>query len=248
MSRRGLHFSIALAICLGLPQSALSAWDLSHCLIQSITAQLSELQIPLTSTKGIKATGGRFDLRSIFGNQKSVVLGFSNKGHAYLVADGARFDGGVFPRKSHINDDTNMAEEGILIHFKNLPDKTIEEMKTFLASNAENKIWVLHCLDGACEMLKRGAEITAPSNRNILPSRAFKTILTEPFLSEDGTPLDIEIYAVNLTSLKNIQKSLASHEVNALIQNGVAFGIIGGGVVGSICFVKHVAGSSGGAN
>jgi len=132
-------------------------------------------------------------------NKNDVYIGMVN-GHAYLVAGGFRYDGGlgIMNHSAKIRSKSYLSS-GVIFRLKNLPEESLTHLISMLEQN--QKPLSPTCSGGVCNFLSK-AGIKKPGLNRLLPSRLILELLTHGLSLEDGSKVKMDISVIDRKSIE----------------------------------------------
>jgi hypothetical protein len=134
-------------------------------------------------------------------NLKGRVFFGLEHGHAYLMVDGKRYDGGalyLFPGK--FNNKSTSVGRGHLFELLGLSPDKISELQSL--QKYLDGVPAGTCINQVCNLLDQ-AGILAGNNPGIRPSELVRSILEEGFIDQaTGKRIPVQIYSIGNTTLQ----------------------------------------------
>lgn len=212
----------------------LASWMVSPVLADQAADQAKDCQSrfsafekahPITRFTPKKVVHGFFRTDELFGVRPEVVIGLHPNGHTYLLVDNLRYDGQMLLSKGTVNDRAILSE-GMILRFQDIPEKTVQDLRSHLAAKVGHKIWSADCIHGVCDRLKEGAGIRLADGNSILPSSLFKAIFSNGFVDSSNRPIRLEVYATNDHTIDAIYEELLKRQTGRVVAGAAYIGLV----------------------
>jgi hypothetical protein len=215
-----LCLTLALACQVRKPDSSTREIESEQALVMGKSLELKRIT-------GVKTSQGHFALNKVFDDpSKGVFLGVNATGHVYLMAGGLRFDGELYFRASETST-SQLADEGLLFHFPNLPPETVARVQQSIKDADRSKFAT--CAQGACSLLNRSG-VHTKTTLGVSHTRAI-AVLNDLFsggvTDDSGQPIDVHVYATPQIDVSAMLDRSRSREKEVLIHS--VYLAVGGG-------------------
>jgi hypothetical protein len=151
---------------------------------------------------------GILKLAPLFGGEDSVFLGINEGGHYYVMAGDLKYDGKILELpETHRLPGGPVAAPGAIIHFTNLPQQVVAELKREMSA-APTSITV-SCVSGACRLLRKaGIRIAGPGPEPLFMASTLERVARNGFEPIEGRPVEYKIYVNSDRDLNGVLAAL----------------------------------------
>lgn len=220
--RKFLSISLAVVTLLeaALYPIVVEADEEPSCVWRVLDEKFGEKNLRIIDASSVNKKGDFVKLNELFGENPEVLLGITPSGHSYLTVENVRYDGEAFTHFGAVRSHVSMVNDGIILRFKDLPPATIESLKKNLLAKAGKRLWSSSCFSGACNELQR-VGIRLEDGKPLLPATFFQRIFHNGFVDSAGSPIPLEIYRTDPTSINEIHSTLVMTQVAKMLPPGI---------------------------
>lgn len=203
-----------------------NAWAVNRC--QDVLFDIPEFQIqeavldPQLSVtyRAVPYNSRMYKAENILGNTQDVLIGFSEYGHAYVVADKLRLDGDIIGRPTQVRT-TDVLDTGVVIRIQS---QALDRMrlKKFNDTNG------LTCSRTACKALGKaaGLYVGGKTSGYFSPHTMLRSILKDGIRDADGNQIPFDVYYVGNRSFKESVSFLEQSDARITKEIGVKGAVI----------------------
>lgn len=172
------------------------------------------------SFRAVPYNSRMYKAEQILGNTQDVLLGFSEYGHAYVVANKLRLDGDIIGRQTQVRA-TDLLDAGIIIRIHSTAIDRVK-LKAFNDKNG------LSCSKTACKALAKTAGLYVGGSRTgyFSPYKMLNSILKNGIKDEDGNKVPFDVYYVGNKSLNESAALLEKSDARITKEIAVKGGVI----------------------
>ena len=218
------------------PRAAFGAYTCDDVFSDTKEFQIKQLDLngKKIEYRSVKVNDSALDA-DISGNKGDILIGISEGGHAYIVSQGVRVDGNLYPHPTRISRDPRLTR-GVVIRIK-----STDVDRTILESYHNTKS--VTCAKTMCNVLEKssGLYIGSQGKTFLSPDTVLRTILKNGIVDANGNKIPFDIYYLGR---QDMQASMVELKKNtAQLRNGAVVtpvALVGGAVAMPVLAIVYI--------